>query len=58
MDAGSGHVVYVYFQNPTYPRDFPGTDISIGPGGDYTGPLKPYLIFLMLFKAFDKFWCL
>ena len=29
MDAGSGHVVYVYFQNPTYPRDFPRTDFSI-----------------------------
>ena len=24
MDAGSGQIVYVYIQNPTYPRDFPG----------------------------------
>ena len=26
MDAGTGQIVYEYFQNPTYPGDFPGTD--------------------------------
>ena len=29
MDAGSGQMVYVYLQNPTYPRDLTGTDFSI-----------------------------
>ena len=29
MNAGSGQMVYVYFQNPTYPGDFPGTDFLI-----------------------------
>ena len=29
MDAGTGQIVYVYFQNPTYPGDFPGTDFVI-----------------------------
>ena len=26
MDAGSGQMVYVYFKNSTYPRDFPVTN--------------------------------
>ena len=29
MDAGTGQFIYVYFQNPTYPGDFPGTDFVI-----------------------------
>ena len=29
MDAGNGQMVYVYFHNPTCPRDFPGTDFLI-----------------------------
>ena len=29
MDAGSRQIVYVYFQNPTYPRDFTGIDFLI-----------------------------
>ena len=35
MDAGSGQMVYVYFQNPTYPGDFPGTDFLIFRAADH-----------------------
>ena len=29
MNADSEQMVYVYFQNPTYPGDFSGTDFLI-----------------------------
>ena len=29
MDAGTGQIVYVYFQSPTYSGDFPGADFLI-----------------------------
>ena len=35
MNAGSGQMIYVYFQNPTYPGDFPGTDFLIFCAADH-----------------------
>ena len=35
MNAGSGQMVYVYFQNPTYPGDFPGTNFLIFRAADH-----------------------
>ena len=35
MDAGSGQMVYIYFQNPTYPGDFPWTDFLIFRAADH-----------------------
>ena len=29
MEAGGGEMVYIYFHDPTCPRDFPGTDFLI-----------------------------
>ena len=33
MDDGSTQMVYVYFHNRTYPRDFPGTEFLINVQG-------------------------
>ena len=35
MDAGSGQMVYEYFQNPTYLGVFPGTDFLIFSAADH-----------------------
>ena len=51
INAGSGQMVYVYFQNPTYPGDFSGTDFMILVMGQYPGIQKKRLLLLVgIFK--------